>query len=136
MSDIAKKPHAAAVSNNMTKSPPVDGHDADQDDLSGEDNSKDGSVDDTVDEPSTHWWWMWHNSPAATDGPQDDQRTDSNAKDDKDDNSKPKSVASPRDPHQDDRLLSEGECLGKADAIALCFIDKLLDITCMRTHNP
>ena len=82
----------------MTKSPPVDGHDADQDDLSGEDNSKDGSVDDTMDEPSTQWW-MWQNSPAgaATDGPQDDQRTDSNAKDDKDDNSKPKSAASPRD---------------------------------------
>ena len=50
VSDISTKPQAAAESN-MKKSPPVDEHDADEDDLSGDDTSKDGSVDDTVDEP-------------------------------------------------------------------------------------
>ena len=122
--NIATKPHAAAESNNMKKSP-VEEHDADEDDLSSEDISKDGSVDYTVDEPSTQWW-MWQNSPAvaAIDGPQDDQqsrsefkddsnkcsteqtdtsdprqddRTDSNANDEATDDSNPKSAASSRD---------------------------------------
>ena len=34
------------------------------------------------------------------------------------------------------RVMTECDCLGRADGIALVYVDMHLHISCMKTHNP